>query len=70
MALTSPAVTTKSMQRDLAPAGVLNLNIHSLWALIRSRPELAATVASDLDIAITRLQDDNQDRACQGQPDW
>jgi transcriptional regulator with XRE-family HTH domain len=40
--------------------GFTELNIHSLWALIRARPALADPVASDLDTAITRLLDDNQ----------
>jgi hypothetical protein len=40
--------------------GFTELNIHSLWALVRARPALAALLASDLDTAITRLLDDNQ----------
>jgi hypothetical protein len=40
--------------------GFTELNIHSLWALIRARPALADPVASDLDTAIMRLLDDNQ----------
>jgi hypothetical protein len=40
--------------------GFTELNIHSLWALIRARPGLAVPLAADLDTAITRLLDDNQ----------
>jgi hypothetical protein len=40
--------------------GFTELNIRSLRALIRARPELAELVALDLDYAITRLLDDNQ----------
>lgn len=40
--------------------GFTELNIHSLWALIRARPSLAAPLAAGLDTAITRLLDDNQ----------
>ena len=42
--------------------GFTELNIHSLWALIRIRPELAAepSLAADLGTRIVRLLDDNR----------
>jgi hypothetical protein len=36
------------------------LNIHSLWALIRVRPELAPPLAAGLETQIVRLLDENQ----------
>ena len=40
--------------------GFTELNIHSLWALIRLRPDLAPPLAADLDTRIARLLDENQ----------
>jgi transcriptional regulator with XRE-family HTH domain len=40
--------------------GFTELNIHSLWALIRIRPGLAALLAADLETRIARLLDENQ----------
>jgi hypothetical protein len=40
--------------------GFTELNIHSLWALIRIRPELAPPLAADLGTRIVRLLDENQ----------
>ena len=40
--------------------GFTELNIHSLWALFRIRPVLAALLASDLETRIVRLLDENQ----------
>jgi hypothetical protein len=40
--------------------GFTELNIHSVWALIRIRPELAPPLAADLETRITRLLDDNR----------
>ena len=40
--------------------GFTELNIHSLWALFRIRPGLAAFLAADLETQIVRLLDENQ----------
>lgn len=40
--------------------GFMELNIHSLWALFRIRPGLAAPLAADLETKIVRLLDENQ----------
>jgi transcriptional regulator with XRE-family HTH domain len=40
--------------------GFTELNIHSLWALFRIRPALAALLAADLETRIERLLDENQ----------
>jgi hypothetical protein len=40
--------------------GFTELNVHSLWALIRIRPELAPPLAADLETQIVRLLDENQ----------
>jgi hypothetical protein len=40
--------------------GFTELNIHSLWSLIRLRPDLAPPLAADLDTRIARLLDENQ----------
>jgi hypothetical protein len=40
--------------------GFTELNIHSLWALIRARPQLAPPLAPELTTTITRLLDEDQ----------
>jgi transcriptional regulator with XRE-family HTH domain len=40
--------------------GFTELNIHSLWALIRARPQLALPLAPSLAATITRLLDEDQ----------